>query len=188
MEELALFWESPYLGNKNQLSLMKTSCGVLEQQTPRSREMGAKLFCRSESWKSSRIQTRVPSGISDKSREHAHSTCPEVCLYLVDVLASFCFHICIHRVSYLGVLYVRESDISSDISSSYSISPHLLAVACICVYAYIFISCYLVLLFFLIYTFPNSSASLQASRVQYLTFLIFTSSVLSTIHWHVAGI
>lgn len=186
MEEPALLWESPDLGNKNQLSLIKTSCGGLEQQTPRSREMGAKVFCRSESCKSSRIQTRVPSGISDKSREHAHSTCPEVCLDLVDVLASFCFHIPIHRVSYPGVLYVRESDISS----SYSISPQLLAMVCICVYASIFISCYLTLLqfFFFIYTFPNSSASLQASRVQYLTFLIFTSMVLSTIHWHVAGI
>ena len=185
MEELALFSESPDLGNKNQLSLIKTSCGVLEQQTPRSREMGAKVFCRSESCKSSRIQTRVPSGISDKSREHALSTCPEVCLDLVDVLASFCFHIPIHRVSYPGVLYVRESDISA----SYSISPQLLAMVCICVYASIFISCYLTLLqFFFIYAFTNSSASLQASRVQYLTFLIFTSWVLSTIHWHVAGI
>lgn len=185
MEEPVLFWESPDLGNKNQLSLIKTSCGGLEQQTPRSREMGAKVFCRSESYKSSRIQTRVPSGISDKSREHVHSTCPEVCLDLVDVLASFYFHIPIHRVSYPGVLYVRESDISS----SYSISPQLLAMVCICVYASIFISCYLTSLqFFFIYTFPNSSASLQASRVQYLTFLIFTSMVLSTIHWHVAGI
>lgn len=142
MEEPALFWESPDLGNKNQFSLMKTSCGVLEQKTLRSREMGAKIFCRSESCKSSRIQTRVPSGISDKSREHAHPTCPVVCLYLVDVLASFCFHIPIHRVSYPGVLYVRESDISS----SYSISPELLAMVCICVYAYILISCYITLL------------------------------------------
>ena len=182
MEEPALFWESPDLGNKNQLSLIKTSCGILEQQTPRSREMGAKVFCRSESCKSSRIQTRVPSGISDKSREHALSTCPEVCLDLVDVLASFCFHIPIHRVSYPGVLYVRESDISAS-------SPQLLAMVCICVHASIFISCYLTLLqFFFIYTFTNSSASLQPFRVQYLTFLIFTSLVLSTIHWHVAGI
>lgn len=169
MEEPALLWESPDLGNKNQLSLIKTSCGGLEQQTPRSREMGAKVFCRSESCKSSRIQTRVPSGISDKSREHAHSTCPEVCLDLVDVLASFCFHIPIHRVSYPGVLYVRESDISS----SYSISPQLLAMVCICVYASIFISCYLTLLqfFFLFTHFPTLLLAYKLLEYNTLPFL-----------------